>query len=97
MGHVIPGESHLYNTTTKVYIHDREPDRSEIIAFWDKHIKIDWDNALRVNLNDSDNRAHVNGSGHLVIMDEDKKRLMKIRKRYVITEEEEAELLCSKK
>lgn len=97
MGHVVPGEGHLYNTTTKVYIHDREPDRSEIIAFWDKHIKIDWDKALRVNLNDSDNRAHVNGSGHLVIMDEDKKRIMEIRKRYVITEEEEAELLYSKR
>lgn len=73
------------------------PDRSDIINFWDKHIKIDWDKAPRINLNDSDNRAHVNGSGHLVIMDEDKKRIMQIRKRYVITEEEEAELLYSKK
>ena len=97
MGHVVPGEGQLYNTTTKVYIHDRVPDRSDIINFWDKHIKIDWDKASRIDLNDSDNRAHVNGSGHLVIMDEDKKRIMQIRKRYVITEEEEAELLYSKK
>ena len=73
------------------------PKKEFPIAFWDKHIKIDWDKALRVNLNDSDNRAHVNGSGHLVIMDEDKKRIMEIRKRYVITEEEEAELLYSKR
>ena len=97
MGHVVPGEGQLYNTTTKVYIHDRVPDRSDIINFWDKHIKIDWDKASRIDLNDSDNRAHVNGSGHLVIMDEDKKRIMEIRKRYVITEEEEAELLYSKR
>ena len=97
MGHVVPGEGQLYNTTTKVYVHDREPDRGDIISFWDKHIKIDWDKALRVNINAPGNRAHVNGSGHLVIMSEDKKRFMELHKRFVLTEEEEAELLCSKR
>ena len=97
MGHIVPGEGQVYNTTTKVYIHDRKPDRTDIINFWDKYIKIDWDKALRVNINEQGNRAHVNGSGHLVIMSEDKQTVMKYRKRFVLTEEEEAELLCSKK
>lgn len=95
MGHVIPGEGQINNTTTKVYIHDRLPDRSSVIDYWDKYIKLDWDKALRVNINSGDNRAHVNGSGHLVIMDEDKKRAMELRSRFVLTEEEEAELLCT--
>ena len=97
MGHVVQGEGQVNNTTTKVYIHDRKPDRTDIINFWDKYIKIDWDKALRVNINEQGNRAHVNGSGHLVIMSEDKQTVMKYRKRFVLTEEEEAELLYSKK
>ncbi|MBQ6887665.1 MAG: hypothetical protein IJN54_09160 [Lachnospiraceae bacterium] len=96
MGHVVPGEGQLYNTTTKVYIHDREPDRSDIIRFWDNSIKIDWDKALRVDINAPGNKAHVNGSGHFVISSEEKKKVMQLRKRFVLTEEEEAELLCSK-
>lgn len=97
MGHIIPGDGQINNTTTKVYIHDRLPDRTSIINYWDSHIKIDWDKAMRVDINGGDNRAHVNGSGHLVIMDEDKQRIMALRSRFVLTEEEEAELLCSKK
>lgn len=97
MGHVIPGEGQVYNTTTKVYIHDQEPDRSDIIKFWDENIKIDWDKALRIDINAEGNKAHINGSGHFVITSEEKKRVMQLRKRFVLTEEEEAELLCSKK
>jgi ABC-type Fe3+ transport system substrate-binding protein len=95
MGHVIHGEGQVNNTTTKVYIHDREPDRWDIINYWDSHIKIDWDKALRVDINAPGNKAHVNGSGHLVIKDEDKKRAVELHKRFVLTEEEEVELLCS--
>lgn len=97
MGHIIPGDGQINNTTTKVYIHDRLPDRTSIINYWDSHIKIDWDKAMRVDINGGDNKAHVNGSGHLVIMDEDKQRIMALRSRFVLTEEEEAELLCSKR
>lgn len=97
MGHIIQNEEHISNTTTKVYIHDMKPDRSDIIKYWDENICIDWSKALRVDINGEGNRAHVNGSGHLVIQDEDKQRMMQLRKRFVLTEEEEAELLCSKK
>jgi integrase len=97
MGHVVPGEGQVSNTTTKVYIHDRKPDRTEIIEYWDSHIKLDWSKAMRVDINAPGNQAHVNGSGHLVIKDEEKKRIMGLRKRFVLTEEEEAELLCSAK
>lgn len=96
MGHVIPGEDNVFNTTTKVYIHNKEADRSSIIQFWDKHIKIDWDKAIRVDINAPGNKAHVNGSGHFVITSEEKQRVMGLRKRFVLTEEEEAELLCSR-
>lgn len=96
MGHIVQNGEHINNTTTKVYIHDMKPDRSDIIKYWDEHIHIDWSRALRVDINEEGNRAHVNGSGHLVIKDEDKERVMQLRKRFVLTEEEEAELLCSK-
>jgi integrase len=95
MGHVIPGEGQVNNTTTKVYIHDMQPDRTDIIRYWDSHIKLDWEKALRVDINAPGNRAHVNGSGHVVIKDEDKKRAMELHKRFLLTEEEEALLLCS--
>jgi hypothetical protein len=97
MGHIIPGEGQVNNTTTKVYIHDRVPNRANIIKYWDDNIKIDWDKAMRVDINAPGNRAHVNGSGHLVIQDEDKKKAMMLKKRFILTEEEEAELLCSEK
>jgi hypothetical protein len=97
MGHVIPGKDQVNNTTTKVYIHDRTPNRSDVIKYWDTHIKLDWDKALRGNINDPGNKAHVNGSGHFVITSEEKKRIMSLRKRFVLTEEEEAELLYTRK
>lgn len=95
LGHVIAGEGQINNTTTKVYIHDRKPVRDNVIQYWDSHINIDWEKSMRVNLNDENNRAHINGSGHLVIQNEDKKRIMQLRKRFVLTEEEMAELLFS--
>ena len=96
MGHVFRSAESINNTTTRVYIHDMKPDRSDIIKYWDEHICIDWDKALRVNINEVGNRAHVNGSGHLVIKDEEKQKVLQLRKRFVLTEEEEARLLCSK-
>lgn len=96
MGHKIKGEGQLINTTTKVYIHDRNPERESIIEFWDKHIVIDWEKALRIDINDPANRAHVNGSGHLVLKNEEMERIKNLKGRPWLSEEEEAELLCSK-
>lgn len=68
MGHLIPEEGQIKNTTTKVYIHDRLPDRRNIIEFWDKHINIEWDKALRID-GSYEGWVAVNGSGHLVVQE----------------------------
>lgn len=60
MGHVIPDA----NTTKKVYWNDRQPYRDDVIKYLDENIKIDWDKALQVPV---DNRLTINRSGHLVI------------------------------
>lgn len=66
MGHLIPEEGQVTNTTTKVYIHDRLPDRKNIIEYWDKNIHIEWDKALRID-GSYEGWVAVNGSGHLVV------------------------------
>lgn len=60
MGHVIPDA----NTTKKIYWNDRQPCRQHIIDFFDNNIKLDWNKAMR---KDVDERLTINSSGHLVI------------------------------
>lgn len=89
MGHLIPDA----NTTQKVYWNDRQPYRQHIIDYFDNNIKIDWDKAIRKKINDDDVLLHVNGSGHLVIKDENKEKVKNLRKRLVLSEDEIAEML----
>ncbi len=67
MGHIVHGDRQVSNTTTKVYIHDREPDRSQIIGYWDKNIHIDWSKAMEFHIGNGKGSINVNGSGHVVI------------------------------
>lgn len=96
MGHIISGDKEEKNTTTRVYIHDKKPNRKELISFWDENIHIDWDKARRDDINAPGNKAHVNGSGHVVLKDEEMARIRNLKGRPWLSEEEEAELLCSK-
>ncbi|MBO5386857.1 MAG: hypothetical protein J6A59_01760, partial [Lachnospiraceae bacterium] len=92
MGHLIPDA----NTTKKVYWNDRQPFREHIINFFDSNIKLDWDKALRKSINDEDMLLHISSNGHLVIKDEHKEKVKKLRKRLVLSEEEIAEMLYNK-
>ena len=97
MGHPCVGDKKEDNkNTTHVYIHDRKPNRTEVINFWDENIHIDWDKARRDDINAPGNKAHVNGSGHVVLKDEEMARIRNLKGRPWLSEEEEAELLCSK-
>lgn len=89
MGHLIPDA----NTTKKVYWNDRQPYRKHIIDFFDNNVYLDWSKALRKNINEEGVILHLNNSGHLVIKDENKERVKKLRKRLLLTEDEIAEML----
>ncbi len=89
MGHLIPDS----NTTKKIYWNDRQPYRKDIIDFWDENIKIDWSRALNKHVNCEDSLLHVNGSGHVVIKNENKERVKQLRKRLVLSEDEITEFL----
>ena len=62
MGHKLSKDDECVTKT--VYWNDRQPYRNHIIDFFDKIIKLDWDKAMR---KDVDERLTINSSGHLVI------------------------------
>ena len=82
-----------YNTTKKVYWNDREPRRIELIAFLDKTVKIDWDKAMRKDINDN-GQVRINGSGHLVFESETDELFRRLGKKRYLTAEEETKLIA---
>lgn len=89
MGHKIAGG----NTTENEYLNDRQPFREHIIKFFDSNIKIDWSKALRHHINKENCLLHINNSGHLVIKDENKEKVLKLKNRLILTEDEISEML----
>ena len=88
MGHCMP-ES---NTTKRVYWNDREMKRDNILNYLNDNIKIDWDKAMRKKINDSD-KITLNGSGHLVVAQDEIEKVRKFRKKYIYSEEEIVKLM----
>ena len=89
MGHKLKG-----NTTSTVYWDDREPNRDNIIRFFDNNIKIDWDKVLRRKINTEDSQVRILKNGQLIIGDHMKTRLRELKGRAVLTEEEMADLMA---
>lgn len=88
MGHCMP-ES---NTTKKVYWNDREMKRDNILDYFNDNIKIDWSKVMRKKINDSD-KITLNGSGHLVVAQDEIEKVRKFRKKYIYSEEEIVKLM----
>ena len=80
------------NTTTREYWNDRWPERRDIIEYFDTHIKIDWDKALRQPINREGSVLKLNGSGHLVVSSGEKERRREKGKKFIFKEEELEEL-----
>ena len=57
MGHLVKGD----NTTNRVYVNDRFPNRDAILGYFNKSIKLDWEKALHRNINEKGCKAFVNG------------------------------------
>lgn len=91
MGHVVVVPE-MDNTTTRVYWNDRQPNRGGIIEYFDSHIKIDWDKALRNPVNREGSVLKVNGSGQLVVSSAEMERRKAQGKKFIFKEEELEEL-----
>lgn len=89
MGHVRKGD----NTTNRVYINDRIPNRDNILKYFNENIKLDWDKALHKSINESGSKVYVNGSGHLVMTDKAAEERKKQGKKFIFTESELVDLL----
>lgn len=89
MGHKHTGD----NTTDRVYNNDRIPSRDNILKYLNEHIKIDWDKAMRRKINEEGSRAYINGSGHLVVTNEETERRKQQGKKFVFKEEELVNML----
>lgn len=87
MGHVYKNA----NTTTKVYQSQSTPKRNRIIAWMDENIKLDWDKALRVSVNQA-GRLELNESGHLLIKKPYEKKLREAGRNLLMTEDEKERL-----
>ena len=88
MGHCMPDS----NTTKKVYWNDREMKRDNILNYLNDNIKIDWAKAMKKKINDSD-KITLNGSGHLVVAQDEIEKVRKFRKKYIYSEEEIVKLM----
>lgn len=86
MGHELAESDR--NVNSQIYLNDRRPDRSNIIAFYDQNIHLNWDKALNKPINTHGCQVAVNGSGHLVISDEVAKKRKAQGKRGALKEEE---------
>ena len=84
MGHKVKGD----NTTNRVYINDRSMDRRNIIKFFNENIKIDWEKAMQKSISNKGGAVYVNGSGHLVFSEAEKKRRKEQGKKCIYKEEE---------
>lgn len=91
MGHDLPPE--IKNVTSMVYWNDSRPYRENIIRFFNENVKIDWDKAMRRKINEEGCRAYINGSGHLIVKDEEVERRKKQRKRFVFKEQDYINML----
>lgn len=91
MGHDLPKE--IKNVTSSVYWHDSRPCRENVIRFFNENIKIDWDKAMRRKINDEGSRAYINGSGHLVVTNEETERRKQQGKKFIFKEEELVNML----
>lgn len=91
MGHIVVVPD-MDNTTTRVYWNDRQPERGNIINYFDTHIRIDWDKALRQPVNREGSALKVNGSGHLVVSSAEKERRKAKGRKFIFKEEELEEL-----
>nr|WP_308626157.1 hypothetical protein [uncultured Eisenbergiella sp.] len=89
MGHKHKGD----NTTDRVYNNDRIPSRDNILKYFNEHIKIDWDKAMRRKMNEEGSWAYINGSGHLIVTDEETERRKKQGKKFIFKEEELVNML----
>ncbi len=87
MGHIVIVPD-MDNTTTRVYWNDRQPNRDNIIDYFDSHIKIDWDKALHTPINGERSIVRVNNSGHLVVSSEETERRKGQGKKFIFKEEE---------
>lgn len=84
MGHKVKGD----NTTNRTYINDRRIDRKNIFRFFNENIKIDWERAMRKSINSEGNTVCVDGSGHLVFSDAERKIRKEQGKKCIYKEEE---------
>jgi hypothetical protein len=66
--------------------------KQDNIEYFDTHIKIDWDKALRQPINREGSVLKVNGSGHLVVSAAEKERRKKKGRKFIFKEEELEEL-----
>lgn len=90
MGHLVKGD----NTTNKVYVNDRHPNRDNILRYFNgDSIKLDWDKALHKKINESGSKAYVNGSGHLAITNKATEERKKQGKKFIFKESELVDLL----
>lgn len=92
MGHMIPNR----NTTKNDYWSDRIPHRDEIIDFFDKNIRLEWDKALKGHIGTGGTIAQINNSGQLVVKDGNREKLKHLRKKIVLSESELVELMYLK-
>ena len=93
MGHTIKDRV----TTKRVYYNDSEMKRDKIIKFFDEKIEIDWDKQLVINIFDPNNRAYINGSGHIVISNEELQDRKSHGRKFIYSEDEIATLLANQK
>ena len=91
MGHIVVVPD-MDNTTTRVYWNDRQPERGNIIEYFDSHIRIDWDMVLRKPVNREGSVLKVNGSGHLGGSAAEKERRKEKGRKFIFKEEELEEL-----
>ena len=62
MGHKLSKEDDCI--TKSIYWNDRQPYRKHIIDYFDEIITLDWDKAMRKDINE---KLTINSSGHLVV------------------------------
>ena len=91
MGHIVVVPD-MDNTTIRVYWNDRQPERGNIIEYFDSHIRIDWDMVLRKPVNREGSVLKVNGSGHRVVSAAEKERRKEKGRKFIFKEEELEEL-----
>jgi len=91
MGHTIKDKV----TTKRVYWNDSEMKRDKVMKFFDENIKIDWNKKMVVDLFDKNNKAYINGSGHIVISNEEVENRKSHGRKFIYSEDEVVALLAN--